>query len=107
MPFNNITAESANALIQLNKDLIIVDVRTSEEFDEGHIKNARLFDISDTTFEQNIDRLDKSKHYLVYCRSGNRSLEAMKIMADLNFENVDNLAGGIIEWKDEGFELIK
>lgn len=84
---------------------ILIDVRTPEEYEAGHIKNAKNIDISSPDFSQNIDILDKTKQYSVYCRSGNRSSQALKIMESLGFEDVINLKGGIIAWSQMGETL--
>ena len=79
-------------------DVIILDVRTPSEYQEGHIKGAKLINISAPTFESQIDELDKSKKYYVYCRSGGRSSSAASFMIEKGFEQVYNLQGGIIAW---------
>ncbi len=85
----------------------ILDVRTREEFQAGHLKGASNIDFYDSSFESNLDELDKRKKYLVYCRSGNRSRQAMFLMRDLGFEEVYNLESGIISWNDHGFLIEK
>lgn len=86
---------------------VILDVRTQEEFHAGHLKGASYIDFYDSSFESNLDELDKRKKYLVYCRSGNRSRQAMFLMRDLGFEEVYNLESGIISWNDHGFLIEK
>ena len=86
---------------------VILDVRTREEFHAGHLKGASNIDFYDSSFESNLDELDKRKKYLVYCRSGNRSRQAMFLMRDLGFEEVYNLESGIISWNDHGFLIEK
>ncbi|HAY35298.1 MAG TPA: rhodanese-like domain-containing protein, partial [Bacteroidetes bacterium] len=58
-------------------------------------------------FEDALDELDKRKKYLVYCRSGNRSRQAMFLMRDLGFEEVNNLSEGIISWIENEYETFK
>ncbi len=84
---------------------VLIDVRTHEEFSEGHIRGAVNIDIYKTTFEEEIDEFDKRKRYLIYCRSGNRSKQAMYLMRDLGFEEVYNLEHGIISWNEHKFPL--
>jgi len=86
---------------------VILDVRTPGEFREGHLKGASNIDFYDSSFENNLDELDKRNKYLVYCRSGNRSRQAMFLMRDLGFEEVYNLESGIISWNDHGFLIEK
>ena len=106
----NITPQEAFTLIQNNKsypDFVIIDVRTSEEFAEGHIENVVNIDFYAETFRDELDNLDKDKTYLIYCRSGSRSGNTLNIMEELNFREVYNMSGGIIEWKAEGLPLTK
>ena len=79
-------------------DAVIIDVRTPMEYNEGHIKNSELIDISDRDFESQIEKLDKNKAYYVYCRSGGRSSSASQIMIEKGFSKVFNLQGGMIAW---------
>lgn len=82
-----------------DNNAVILDVRTDAEVAEGIIPNAIHIDIyKGEAFIDAIDALDKSKNYYVYCRSGNRSGQACKIMEELGFENAYNLEGGILEW---------
>lgn len=82
-----------------DNNAVILDVRTDAEVAEGIIPNAIHIDIyKGDAFIDAIDALDKSKNYYVYCRSGNRSGQACKIMEELGFENAYNLEGGILEW---------
>lgn len=86
---------------------VLIDVRTEDEFKSGHLKGATNIDFYKETFEDDLDTLDKRKRYLVYCRSGNRSRQTMFLMKDLGFEEVYNLANGIISWHDHGFHIEK
>ncbi|GAB4127246.1 MAG: hypothetical protein OHK0045_12140 [Raineya sp.] len=79
-------------------EAVIIDVRTPMEYQEGHIKNSKLIDISDKDFENQIEKLDKNKAYYVYCRSGGRSSSASQIMVEKGFTKVYNLQGGMIAW---------
>ncbi|MCK5440628.1 MAG: rhodanese-like domain-containing protein [Maribacter sp.] len=89
---------------QLNADdnAFILDVRTPEEVEEGYIPNASNIDIYlGQDFLTELEKLDKSKNYYVYCRSGNRSRQACAIMNGIGFDNAYNLEGGILEWEGE------
>jgi rhodanese-related sulfurtransferase len=82
---------------------VIIDVRTEAEFKEGHIINAMNIDFDNTNeFNTQIDKLDKNVKYLIYCRSGNRSTQALSIMQNKGFQNVLNLKGGINAWTEAG-----
>ncbi len=105
-----ITPQETLTLIQNNQnnpDFVIIDVRTPAEFDGEHIENAVNIDFYSETFRNELDKLDKSKTYLIYCRSGNRSGSALDIMAELNFEEVYDMLGGILSWEAEGLPTVK
>ncbi len=77
----------------------LLDVRTIEEVEQGYIPNATNLDIhKGQEFVAEIEKLDKTKNYYVYCRSGARSAQACAIMNQLGFENTYNLLGGFMEW---------
>lgn len=85
--------------IQSEGKALVMDVRTPGEVADGHIKGAAIFaDINGSTFQEDIAKLDKSKPYLVYCRSGARSGRAAQMMIDAGFTTVYNLNGGISNW---------
>ncbi|MEY2850851.1 MAG: hypothetical protein RJA96_722 [Actinomycetota bacterium] len=86
--------------------VITLDVRTPGEFAEGHIEGAQLIDFQSGNFENEISSLDKNATYAVYCRSGNRSGKAVKVMHDAGFHNVYNLNGGVIDWANAGLPLV-
>lgn len=68
----------------------IIDVRTQDEFKQGHLKGSINIDIYDSNFSSQISKLDKNSDYKVYCRSGNRSGQALEIMKKLGFTKVEN-----------------
>ena len=106
----NITPQEAFALIQGNQnnpDFVIIDVRTLEEFAEGHLEDAINIDYYSETFRDELTLLDKSKTYLIYCRSGNRSGQTLDVMEELNFREVYNMSGGIKQWLAEGLPTVK
>ena len=103
----DITPQEAFALIQNNQDnpdFVIIDVRTPEEFAEGYIENAINLDFYSKTFRDELNKLDKNKTYLIYCRSGSRSGNTLAIMEELNFREVYNILGGFKRWQAEGLE---
>lgn len=83
-------------------DVVVLDVRTPEEFNRGHIPSAINIDIYSEYFRSDISTLNKSKSYAVYCRSGKRSVDAASEMDLIGFKSTFNLTGGIIEWVDSG-----
>lgn len=86
--------------------VITLDVRTPGEFMSGFIKSAKNIDFQSGNFETEIAALDKNATYAVYCRSGNRSGQAVKVMHDAGFHNVYNLNGGVIDWTNAGLPLV-
>jgi rhodanese-related sulfurtransferase len=101
----NITPQEAFTLIQDNQDnpdFVIIDVRTPAEFGEGYIEDAINIDFLSETFRDEIDQLDKNKTYLVYCKVGGRSGNALYMMEELNFREVYNMSSGLDQWKAEG-----
>lgn len=90
-----------------SENVVVLDVRTPEEYKEGHLKNAVLINYYDSTFSDQVSRIDKNKPVYVYCRSGKRSSGAQKIMQDQGFKKVVNLNGGIQAWEKSGLPVEK
>jgi len=82
---------------------VLLDVRTPEEFNEERIPGAVMVDYESPSFRDDMAKLDRRKTYLVYCRTGNRTNGALKVMRELGFPDVSVLAGGITKWKEAGF----
>jgi rhodanese-related sulfurtransferase len=104
-----ITVPDAYILIQENTnnpDFVILDVRTQSEFDTGYIAGAINIDYESSQFNTDISQFDKSKQYLVYCRTGIRGAFATQIMMGLGFEKVQNLTGGITAWIQDGYPVL-
>lgn len=99
------TAEAAQ--LAIDPEVVVIDVRTPEEFAEGHIEGAMLIDINSPTFGDDIDALDRDANYLVYCRSDNRSGQAVAIMQQVGFEQLWDMDGGVIAWSAEGRPLVR
>jgi rhodanese-related sulfurtransferase len=90
-----------------NPDFIILDVRTKNEFKEGHLENALNMDFYFKDFSDQLDSLDKNKKYFLYCRSGNRSGKTSEIMKRLGFTEVYNLLGGFSDLEKNGLKTVK
>ncbi len=88
------------------EDLVILDVRTEEEFAEGHIDGAVMIDFYSDDFADQIADLDPDVPYLLYCRSGNRSGQTTAIMQDLGFSDVADIDGGILSWSQAGLATV-
>jgi rhodanese-related sulfurtransferase len=90
-----------------NTKFVILDVRTPAEYAEGHIANATNIDFKADDFAQNVSKLDKSRKYLIYCRSGHRSGLALEVMKTQLFETVYNIDGGISKWTSDNNPVVK
>ena len=101
--YEQISQEEAKNIMDAESDFIILDVRTEEEFEEGHIENAILIPDYEIAAKAEEVLLDKTQLILVYCRSGNRSKGASQMLADLGYTNVKEF-GGIIDWE---YEIVK
>jgi len=88
----------------LDKDVKILDVRTAEEYSEGHLSNAENIDFYAEDFTEQILALPKEEEYVLYCRSGRRSNAALQIMQEAGYDVVE-IAGGIQAWNAEGFPV--
>lgn len=82
----------------------ILDVRTPQEFSEQHLANATNIDWNGTSFEQQVQELDKDKTVYVYCKSGGRSAKASSKLAEMGFTDIVELDGGITKWNDAGMD---
>jgi rhodanese-related sulfurtransferase len=87
--------------------VIILDVRTPEEFNAGHIENANNINVADSNFSSEVSKLDKNATVAVYCRSANRSAVATKEMAELGFTDMYDMQGGIIDWEAAGGPVVQ
>ena len=108
--FENVTVQGAHSLIQNNtnnSNFVVLDVRTPEEFSDERIQGAVNLDYFNESFSAVLGILDKNKTYLIHCRSGTRSGFALEVMKELEFWEVYNMLGGIVQWKEEGFETLQ
>ena len=105
-----ITSQELKKKIDNNENFILIDVREPAENEENKIEKeteSYLFPLAE--IEDKVDDLDPQREYVLYCRSGNRSAEALEFMNDMGFQNVKHLKGGIIEWAievDPSMEII-
>ena len=88
-------------------DVQLVDVRTPEEFSEGHLENAINIDVTADDFDAKVANLDKEKPVMVYCKSGGRSAKASARLKELGFKTITDLEGGITNWKSEEKPTVK
>ena len=97
--------ESQELLAEPPPGLVVLDIRTPEEFASGRIAGSSNLDFYEPDFAQSLDVLDKDLPYFVYCRSGNRSSDAIETMRDLGFTEVYELDGGIVKWAEAGLPI--
>jgi rhodanese-related sulfurtransferase len=105
-----VDAAFAYKLIQANNGsryFMILDVRTPEEFASDHIDQALNIDSASANLASRIAQMDTLKIYLVYCRTGVRSAEVVKLMADSGFKTLFDLDGGITAWTTAGYPVVK
>jgi len=105
----DLTPQQAWSMIQENKgnpNFVILDVRTPKEFFAGRVEGAVNLDFYALDFNKKLGKLDPSKTYIVYCRSGARSAAAQKVMFKMGFKKVYNMLGGILDWKKAGLPMI-
>ncbi len=88
---------------------MILDVRTPGEYDQGYIEGAKLVDVSDASFLENLSNLsiDRSTPIYLYCRSGSRSKKAMTILKNDGYTEIYEMDGGIMGWENEGLPIVK
>tara|TARA_B100001093_G_scaffold74685_1_gene65427 strand:- start:198 stop:635 length:438 start_codon:yes stop_codon:yes gene_type:complete len=99
--FENIKAIEATKMIEKNPDMMVLDIRTPEEFASGHIPASINIDYKAENFESELKKLDRSKSYLMHCRSGRRSTAALDIFSKLGFDHIIHIDDGILGWNKE------
>lgn len=104
--FKDVDIAAAKALIAKG-EVVVLDVRTPEEFRNGHIDKAVLANINDPSFEAKISKLSKTKPVLVYCAAGRRSARASKMMVEKGWKNISNMTGGFSAWSGAGYPSVK
>ena len=100
----NVSALQAKDLIDTGPSLAIVDVRTEEEFKSGHIPGAINIPVDELT--QRVSELDPHHSLFVYCRTGNRSMQAVHILVENEFTDIYHPFGGIVAWEQAGYPII-
>src|SRR3954462_592347 len=93
--YKNVDAGTFDQMRKTDKDAVILDVRTKEEYEGGHIPGAILLDFNSPDFGEKVAKLDKNKTYLVHCAAGGRSARACNKMEKLDFSKLYNLEGGM------------
>jgi rhodanese-related sulfurtransferase len=98
---------AAQAAKAPEKSITILDVRSPEEFSEGHLKGAQNIDIGSPDFQKNFAKLDPAKTYLVHCAAGGRSTRSLGVLGKLGFKSILHLDGGLNAWKAAGLPVEK
>lgn len=101
--FESIEAKQAIVLLAHDKNITLLDVRTPKEYEEGHLKNAKHIPVQILTQNLSMLKGDKNQHILVYCRSGNRSIKASRILEENGFTPI-NIKGGYFQLLRDGIE---
>lgn len=96
---NKVVSQAEFKALLKTGDVQLIDVRTPEEYNEGYIPNALNIDFYSEDFKAQLEKLDKNKPVLVYCRSGNRSGQASELLNELGFKEVYDLEGGYSQWE--------
>ena len=97
----NINAMEAAKMLEKNPDMMVLDIRTPEEFNSGHIPTSINIDYKAENFELEIKKLDRSKTYLMHCRSGRRSTAALDTFRKHRFDHIIHIDDGILGWNKE------
>jgi rhodanese-related sulfurtransferase len=103
----NVTPDQAEKLLKEKKEIVVLDVRTPQEFAAGHIAGAKNLDFQSADFAQKVGALDPSKSYLVHCAAGGRSSKAVTIMMKDKFADVYHMNDGFRAWQDAGKPIEK
>ena len=99
-----VTAEELQSLLEL-EDVQLVDVRTAKERVDGFIKNSQNIDFNSPTFDEDIQKLDKTKPVILYCETGKSSAKCAEKLKDAGFVQIYDLKGGITQWLFDDYEL--
>ena len=103
----DIDPATAGELMLETSPPVVLDVRTAEEFADGHLEGAINIDFNGSGFRDQIAELDAAQTYLLHCRSGARSSQAKVILTGLGFSAVYHLDGGIMAWEKAGLPTVK
>lgn len=102
-----VTPEEAAKILKEKKDVVVLDIRTPDEFKGGHIKGATNINFRDKDFAKKIAELDKSKTYIIHCAAGGRSGRACEQIKGMKFENMLHLKAGFSGWEEKGLPVEK
>ncbi|MEO1167883.1 MAG: rhodanese-like domain-containing protein [Pseudomonadota bacterium] len=103
----DVTVAEAKALIDGEGSVVVLDVRTPEEFAEGHIEGALNVDFRDENFPEELAKLDRDQRYIVHCRSGRRSSASMEVFEELGFADIQHMYEGSNGWLEAEFPMVR
>ena len=110
IPINNIDVDTARELVTQDETVIVLDVRTPEEYAMGHIEGALNINIAEAEFSVRVSKLDREKTYIVHCSANvknGRSAKSLEIMRSVGFDKLLNMEGGIIAWEQSAHPLVR
>ena len=103
---DKISPQDAKKLIDKG-EVVVLDVRTPDEWNSGHIEGAKLNNVYDDTFVEKLSKMDKDSTTIVYCRSGARSARAQSVMKQQGFKSVVNMTGGMNGWLALDYPVVR
>lgn len=104
---SNLDVNQVSQMLAEDENIVLIDVRTPEEFQQGHLEGAKLINFYDANFQDEVKKLDQAKKYVVYCRSGGRSAKSVDAMKKLGFSEVYNMSGGVLAWQRAQNKVVK
>ncbi len=110
IPINNVDVDTARDLVTQDETVIVLDVRTPEEYAMGHIEGALNINIAEVDFPERVSKLDRDKTYIVHCSANvknGRSAKSLEIMSSFGFDKLLNMEGGIVAWEQSGYPLVR
>lgn len=102
----SVDSRDAKILLDEEEDLVLLDVRTPEEYAEGHLAGAKNIDYNNPNFTEQIQQLDPNLKYMLYCAVGVRSRKSQEIMEEMGFKEVYNVSEGFKELRDQRIPVI-
>lgn len=102
-----LSPSAAIRMLNNNEDALVLDTRSAADYKSGHIKGAKNLPLADFAGKLEQYSTDKKRPVLVYCNSGNTAIRAIRALKKAGFEQVNNLEGGIIAWRDANLPLAR
>lgn len=102
-----ISPTEMRSFLDSDSSIQLIDVRTPKEYEAGFIENSQNINLFSSSFKEEINRLDKGKSVFIYCRSGKRSRKSLKYFYEAGFSKIYDLKGGFLNWKSEGYKIVK